>query len=82
MSDIKEYDVASEDSADEKDWEAAKAFFENLKTQKPRPVRNLLKTKRWSWIVALGILVACPSALFIWRGRCCVVLLCLAVCLL
>lgn len=45
MSDIKVDDVLSEDSADEKDWEAAKAFFENLKTQKPRPVRNLPETK-------------------------------------
>lgn len=37
MSDIKAEDVPSEDSGDEQDWEAAKAFFENLKTQKPRP---------------------------------------------
>lgn len=46
MSDIRPEDVPSEDSADEQDWEAAKAFFENLKTQKPRPVRTFLKTKR------------------------------------
>lgn len=48
MSDIKAEDVPPEDSGDEQDWEAAKAFFENLKTQKPRPVRKLLKTKRSS----------------------------------
>ncbi|CAF89411.1 unnamed protein product [Tetraodon nigroviridis] len=48
MSNIKADDVSSEDSADEKDWEAAKAFFENLKTKKPRPVRSLLETKRGS----------------------------------
>lgn len=60
MSDIKVDDVSSEDSADEKDWEAAKAFFENLKTQKPRPVRNLPKTKSSS--VILGTLVVCTSA--------------------
>ncbi|TWW68766.1 cytosolic 5'-nucleotidase 1A-like [Takifugu flavidus] len=37
MSDIQPNDALSEDSADEQDWEAAKAFFDNLKTQKPRP---------------------------------------------
>lgn len=46
MSDIKADDVHRDDSADEKDWEAAKAFFDNLKSQRPRPVRNLVKTKR------------------------------------
>lgn len=33
-------------SEDERDWEAAKAFFENLKTKKPRPVSNLLNFVR------------------------------------
>lgn len=45
MSDTNPNDVPSED---ERDWEAAKAFFENLKTKKPRPVRNVLKTSRLS----------------------------------
>lgn len=71
MSDIKADDVPSDDSADEKDWEAAKAFFENLKTQKPRPVRNLLKTKRF--------LVASTSTIYILyltkQVLCCCVLL-------
>ncbi|XP_037606876.1 cytosolic 5'-nucleotidase 1A-like [Sebastes umbrosus] len=35
MSDIKPNDSAP--AEDEKDWAAAKAFFENLKTNKPRP---------------------------------------------
>lgn len=43
MSEIKVNDGTSEDNADDKDWEAAKAFFENLKTVKPRPVRDLLE---------------------------------------
>lgn len=46
MSEIKPNDVPPEDSTEEQDWEAAKAFFENLKTQKPRPVRNLLNASR------------------------------------
>ncbi|XP_019965315.2 cytosolic 5'-nucleotidase 1A-like [Paralichthys olivaceus] len=38
MSDIKPPSPAgSEDSAEEKDWAEAKAFFDNLKTNKPRP---------------------------------------------
>lgn len=36
MSEMKSDDPASEE---ERDWVAAKAFFENLKTNKPRPVR-------------------------------------------
>lgn len=39
MSEVKQkQSAASEDSGDEKDWVAAKAFFDNLKTHKPRPV--------------------------------------------
>lgn len=30
--------VANEKNAEEKDWAAAKAAFENLKSNKPRPV--------------------------------------------
>ncbi|XP_070705841.1 cytosolic 5'-nucleotidase 1A-like [Pempheris klunzingeri] len=38
MSEIKPSDLSpTEDSGEEKDWAAAKAFFDNLKTQKPRP---------------------------------------------
>ncbi|KAF7668569.1 hypothetical protein LDENG_00004010 [Lucifuga dentata] len=38
MSEIKPNDSAvTEDSGDERDWAAAKAFFDNLKTNKPRP---------------------------------------------
>ncbi|XP_076612756.1 cytosolic 5'-nucleotidase 1A-like [Chaetodon auriga] len=38
MSEIKPNDLAPpEDSGEEKDWAAAKAFFDNLKTNKPRP---------------------------------------------
>ncbi|KAM8846608.1 cytosolic 5'-nucleotidase 1A-like [Synchiropus picturatus] len=39
MSELKPEEVAAEeaDSADETDWAAAKAFFDNLKTNKPRP---------------------------------------------
>lgn len=38
MSDIKPKEApASEENGEEKDWAAAKAFFENLKTNKPRP---------------------------------------------
>lgn len=36
MSEIKPNDTT--DSGEEKDWAAAKAFFDNLKTNKPRPV--------------------------------------------
>lgn len=44
MSEIKRNDSSStEDSAEETDWAAAKAFFDNLKTQKPRPVSVLVK---------------------------------------
>lgn len=40
MSEIKPNDSApTEDSGEETDWAAAKAFFDNLKTHKPRPVR-------------------------------------------
>ncbi len=42
MSEIKQTEVASSDkkeaTAEEKDWAAAKAHFENLKSTKPRPV--------------------------------------------
>ncbi|XP_042360030.1 cytosolic 5'-nucleotidase 1A-like [Plectropomus leopardus] len=38
MSEIKPTESAqTEDSAEENDWAAAKAFFDNLKTNKPRP---------------------------------------------
>ncbi|KAG7508654.1 cytosolic 5' [Solea senegalensis] len=39
MSEIKPNDTAAsgDDSGEEKDWAAAKAFFDNLKTNKPRP---------------------------------------------
>ncbi|XP_054474755.1 cytosolic 5'-nucleotidase 1A-like [Anoplopoma fimbria] len=38
MSEIKPNDSApTEDSGEEKDWAEAKAFFDNLKTNKPRP---------------------------------------------
>ncbi|KAG5276703.1 hypothetical protein AALO_G00108750 [Alosa alosa] len=40
MSEIKPNDVVADSAADageEKDWAAAKAFFDNLKTKKPRP---------------------------------------------
>ncbi|XP_047184481.1 cytosolic 5'-nucleotidase 1A [Scophthalmus maximus] len=36
MSDMRP-DSGSDDSGEEKDWAAAKAFFDNLKTNKPRP---------------------------------------------
>lgn len=44
MSDIKpnESNSVGEDSEEEKDWAAAKAFFDNLKTSKPRPVSSFL----------------------------------------
>lgn len=41
MSEIKPNESApapAEDNGEEKDWAAAKAFFDNLKTHKPRPV--------------------------------------------
>lgn len=41
MSEIKPDDVVADgasDAGEEKDWAAAKAFFDNLKTKKPRPV--------------------------------------------
>lgn len=39
MSEIKLTESApTEDNGEEKDWAAAKAFFDNLKTNKPRPV--------------------------------------------
>ncbi|XP_039981652.1 cytosolic 5'-nucleotidase 1A-like [Xiphias gladius] len=38
MSEVQSNDsAATGDSSEEKDWAAAKAFFENLKTNKPRP---------------------------------------------
>ncbi|TNN52397.1 Cytosolic 5'-nucleotidase 1A [Liparis tanakae] len=37
-------EAPTEDSGEEKDWAAAKAFFANLKTNKPRPVRVLPRT--------------------------------------
>ncbi len=43
MSAIKPNDSAlAEEAGEETDWAAAKAFFDNLKTNKPRPVSNLL----------------------------------------
>lgn len=43
MSEIKPKEkTATEDNEEEKDWEAAKAFFDNLKTKVPRPVSLLL----------------------------------------
>lgn len=44
MSEIKPSDVvadAAQDAGEEKDWAAAKAFFDSLKTKKPRPVSRL-----------------------------------------
>lgn len=43
MSEMKpnESAAAAEDSADEKDWAAAKAHYENLKSKIPRPVSSL-----------------------------------------
>lgn len=38
MSEIKDADPAT--TEEETDWAAAKAFFDNLKTDKPRPVRT------------------------------------------
>lgn len=44
MSEIKPNDSSpTEDSGEENDWAAAKAFFDNLKTHKPRPVRILVE---------------------------------------
>lgn len=41
MCDIKPNHVPpTEDGGEEKDWAAAKAFFDNLKTNKPRPVSH------------------------------------------
>ncbi|XP_068610206.1 cytosolic 5'-nucleotidase 1A-like [Brachionichthys hirsutus] len=40
MSEIKQSDSATSEESDEKDWNAAKAFFENLKTNKPRPPKS------------------------------------------
>lgn len=40
MSEMKSDDPAGEE---ERDWVAAKAFFDNLKTNKPRPVRLVSK---------------------------------------
>ncbi|XP_030262124.1 cytosolic 5'-nucleotidase 1A-like [Sparus aurata] len=37
MSEIKPSEVTTVDGGEEKDWAAAKAFFDNLKTNKPRP---------------------------------------------
>lgn len=37
-----ESNSVGEDSEEEKDWAAAKAFFDNLKTSKPRPVSYFL----------------------------------------
>lgn len=43
MSEIKPNDTAAaEDNGEETDWAAAKAFFDNLKTHKPRPVSIFL----------------------------------------
>lgn len=42
MSEMKDADPASIE--EETDWAAAKAFFDNLKTHKPRPVRRLAPT--------------------------------------
>lgn len=45
MSEIKPDDVVvdgASDAGEEKDWAAAKAFFDNLKTKKPRPVSILV----------------------------------------
>lgn len=45
MSEIKANDSSpTEDSGDETDWAATKAFFDNLKTHKPRPVSVLVKS--------------------------------------
>lgn len=38
MSEMKDADPAT--TEEETDWAAAKAFFDNLKTDKPRPVRT------------------------------------------
>uniref|UniRef100_A0A671Y2P5 5'-nucleotidase, cytosolic IB b n=1 Tax=Sparus aurata TaxID=8175 RepID=A0A671Y2P5_SPAAU len=40
MSEIKPSEVTTVDGGEEKDWAAAKAFFDNLKTNKPRPVSS------------------------------------------
>ncbi|XP_073348923.1 cytosolic 5'-nucleotidase 1A-like [Pagrus major] len=37
MSEMKPNEAPAEDGGEEKDWAAAKAFFDNLKTNKPRP---------------------------------------------
>lgn len=43
MSEIKPNDKgSSEESAEEQDWAAAKAAFDNLKSNKPRPVSVLM----------------------------------------
>jgi len=50
MSEIKPTVAASidkkESTAEEKDWAAAKAHFESLKSTKPRPVSILSKSTR------------------------------------
>lgn len=49
MSEIKPDDVVvdgASDAGEEKDWAAAKAFFDNLKTKKPRPVSILVNWRR------------------------------------
>ena len=45
MSEIKPADIVADsaiDPGEEKDWAAAKAFFDNLKTKTPRPVSILV----------------------------------------
>ncbi|XP_068198081.1 cytosolic 5'-nucleotidase 1A-like [Antennarius striatus] len=40
MSEIKQSNSATSEEKDEQDWNAAKAFFDNLKTNKPRPPKS------------------------------------------
>lgn len=45
--------VGDEKNAEEKDWVAAKAAFDNLKSNKPRPVSILWKPLLlYTWVLA------------------------------
>lgn len=53
MSEIKPSEAPTVDGGEEKDWAAAKAFFDNLKTNKPRPVSSFTQVFVLSLCVSL-----------------------------